>query len=130
MRVYNEHLLTFLIDFGKRKSENCIHGQNPQRRRDFAGTGLARGSCRQCIHWYLMYNGAYHKNLGALGRYVESQNFGGEALLFLAYLGNAQKIYCTAFYILANLCPPKNIEEYPCDFISPFVSKVPEVTLR
>ena len=98
MRLYNEHLLTLLIDFGKRKSENCIHGQNPQRRRDFAGTGLARGSCRQCIHWYLMYNGAYHKDIGALGRYVEEPEFWRGGLFCSLHTGNAQKIYCTVLY--------------------------------
>ena len=105
MRLYKEHILTFRIDYGKRKSENCIYGQNPQRRRDFAGTGLARGSCRQCIHWYLMYNGTHHKNIGVLGRYVEEPEFWrGGALLSTAYLEICGKYIALYYYILANAC--------------------------
>lgn len=103
MRLYNEHILTFRIDFGKRKSENCIHGQNPQRRRDFAGTGLARGSCRQCIHWYLMYNGAHHKNIGVLGRHVEEPEFwrGGSSVHSIP--GNLREIYCTVLLYFGKM---------------------------
>ena len=95
MRLYNERLLTLLIDLGERKSENCIHGQNPQRRRDFAGTGLARGSCRQCIHWYLIYNGAHHKKTGVLGRYVEEPELWKGGSSVHSILGNVREIYCT-----------------------------------
>ena len=103
MRLYNERLLTFLIDFGERKSENCIHGQNPQRRRDFAGTGLARGSCRQCIHWHLMYNGAYHKNTGVLGRYVEEPELWEGGSSVHANLEMCGK-YIVLYDILASPC--------------------------
>lgn len=49
MRLANEHMLTIRIDDGERKSKDCVYGQSSQRWRDFASTGLARGSCRQCI---------------------------------------------------------------------------------